>query len=78
MLASSLDEGRGAFSFQSRSSDDIKPLNTSFSAYLLQRIASTQSDSEDDDTVSALELDSHADSPVVGRKAFIIRRTDPK
>ena len=75
MLDSSLDEGRGAFSFQSRSSDDIKPLNTSFSAYLLQRIASTQSDSEDDDTVSALELDSHADSPVVGRKAFIIRRT---
>ena len=41
----------------------------------LVRIASTISTTDDSDSISALELDSHADSPVVGKKAFIIRKT---
>ena len=41
----------------------------------LVRIASTISTTDDSDSISALELDSHAYSPVVGKKAFIIRKT---
>ena len=42
----------------------------------MQRIASTkQRDISEDDIQSAVELDSHADSPVAGRSATIVHRT---
>ena len=60
------------------SSANLHCVSASFSAHLLQRIASTISTASADDTsdeVSALELDSHADSPVVGKHSLILRRT---
>ena len=47
-------------------------ISSAFSAHILYRIA--QATSEDGDS-SAIELDSHADSPVVGKNSFILRRT---
>ena len=48
-------------------------ISDSFSQYLVQKVAAV--DIESDTEVSALELDSHADSPVVGKHAKIIRHT---
>ena len=73
MIASSLVEGGDASTFQSQARDNT--ISSGFSAYLLQRIVSTTSNPEENDSTSVLELDSHADSPIVGRKAFLIRRT---
>ena len=48
-------------------------ISARFSQYLIQKVAAV--DIESDTEVSALELDSHADSPVVGKHAKIIRHT---
>ena len=50
-------------------------LGVTFSAHLMNRISSA---TESPDHYSSLELDSHADSPVVGKDAFILRYTGKK
>ena len=47
-------------------------ISSAFSAHILHRIAQA---STNDSETSAIELDSHADSPVVGMHASIIRKT---
>ena len=51
-------------------------ISNSFSSYLTYRIATTNIRNGDNDIISATELDSHADSPVVGRRARILEFTD--
>ena len=55
----------------------MNSVSATFSAHLTQRIASALSSSTDNPlhTTSALELDSHADFPVVGKHCFILKRT---
>ena len=61
MASPSLNEGRG-----------ISIASATFSAHLMHRISTACSIEEEG---SAIELDSHADSPVVGKHATILRYT---
>ena len=52
--------------------NENRSISASFSAHLLHRIATTHSTEEES---SAIELDSHANSPVVGKHAKILSHT---
>ena len=60
-------------------SGEIQMVSATFSNYLLhrynQQISGTTSNYKDDDTISATELDSHADSPVVGKYCTVLEDT---
>ena len=64
MAPPTVNEGRGSTPYKNISSD--------FSTHLLHQIATTASIEEEG---SVIELGSHADSPVVGKHAHILRRT---
>ena len=64
MIPPSSNEGSGG---------ERQEISARFSQYLVQKVAAV--DIESDTEVSALELDSHADSPVVGKHAKIICHT---
>ena len=60
-------------SFNEGSGGERQEISTRFSKYLFQKVAAVEIES--DTEVSALELDSHTDSPVVDKHAKIIRHT---
>ena len=56
----------------------ISVVKESFAAAIMQRIATAKNTSTSNILHSAIELDSHADSPVVGRSAFVIEKLGRK
>ena len=62
-------------SIQGSGDNNLFKISSEFSTHILHKIkGSTTSDDIENET-SAIELDSHADSPVVGKHARILRRT---
>ena len=55
--------------------DLFNRISAEFSTHILHKIKGSITSNEGENEISAIELDSHADSPAVGKHAHILRRT---